>query len=141
MPASPRITATVANAMINAGIGDQANSGRLRLYSGTQPLAGGGAITSQVKLAEFIMASDAFPGASGGIITAAPITATVGLADGDATWYRLTKNDGTTVLIDGSVGLEGSPPEDSPDLIIDDIHIEVDEAVAVVMFQITMPLT
>lgn len=134
--ASPRIPAATANLMLDAGIGSLANSGKLRIYNGPQPLSGGGGIGAAVLLAEFSMNTDAFPPAAGGVITANPITAAVGLADGNATWYRLLKNDGTTTLIDGSVGLE----VDNPDVIIDDVAIAIGEAVAVVSFSITMPL-
>lgn len=134
--ASPRIPAATANLMLDAGIGSLANSGYLRIYSGAQPLSGGGAIGASVLLAQFTMNADAFPPAGGGVIVANAITAAVGLADGNATWYRLLKNDGTTTLIDGSVGLS----VDTPDVIIDDVAIETGEAVAVVSFQITMPL-
>jgi hypothetical protein len=133
--ASPRIPALTANLMLDAGIGSLANSGKLRIYNGAQPLSGGGAIGAQQLLAEFTMAADAFPGAAGGVLTAAAITAAVGLIAGNATWYRLTKADGV-VLIDGSVGLE----VDSPDIIIDDVAIDVGEPVAVTSFKITMPL-
>jgi hypothetical protein len=134
--ASPRIPALTANLMLDAGIGSLANSGKLRIYNGAQPLSGGGTIGAQQLLAEFNMAADAFPGAAGGVLTASAITAAVGLLAGNATWYRLTKSDGTTVLIDGSVGLEA----DNPDVIIDDVAIDVGEPVAVTSFKITMPL-
>lgn len=133
---SPRITAVTANLMLDAGIGSLANNGKLRIYDGAQPLSGGGALTGQVLLAEFTMAGDAFPGAAAGVLTANPITAAVGLAGGNANWYRLLRSDGTTTIIDGSVGLEG----DNPDVIIDDVAIELGEPVAVTGFQITMPL-
>ena len=134
MAASPRIPAATANAMLEAGIGSRANNGKLKLYSGVQPTAGGGAIGSQVLLAMFTMAADAFPVPAGGVLTAAAISAATGLAEGDATWYRLTMADGATTLIDGSVGLTDA------DVLIDDIHITVGEAVAVTSFQITQPL-
>jgi hypothetical protein len=109
MANSLRIPAAVANSMIDSGIGTQADSGKLRIYDGTQPTNGGDAITSQVLLAELTMNADAFPSASSGTITANSITQDASAdATGTATWFRLVKSDGTTILVDGSVGTSGA---------------------------------
>ena len=107
MANTPRIPAAVANAMVDAGVGTQADSGKLRLYSGTQPANGGDAITTQTLLAEHTMPADAFPAATGGVLTANAIPDVTILASGTVTWFRLLKSDGATVLVDGSVGTVG----------------------------------
>lgn len=134
---APRIPVTTANVMLDS-IGALANTGYLRVYDGTQPTNGGDAVTTQVKLLEFRLAADAFPAASGGVLTANGMVATTALATGIAAWFRLLKSDGTTVLLDGDVGIDGSPGE--YDLHIDSIDITIDDTVAVTAFTLTQPL-
>lgn len=106
MALQPRTTAAVANLMLDAGIGVIADAGKLRFYDGTQPAAGGG--TATTLLAELTMNADAFPAASSGVLTANAITQDSSIdASGTATWARLLKSDGTTTLIDLSVGTSG----------------------------------
>jgi hypothetical protein len=98
----------LANATVN-GQGDnlsaRLNSGFLRIYDGTQPATADTAITSQVLLAELTFSATAAPAASGGLITFNAIGAdTSANATGTATWYRCVQSNGTTVVMDGSVG-------------------------------------
>lgn len=134
----PKITVAVANAMLDAGIGTVANSGKLRIYDGAKPASCATGITTQVKLMEFTMATDAFPAASGGVLTAAAMAASVAVAAGTAAWFRLFQSNGSTVLMDGTVGEAGSP--DPVDLEIDNTIVEVDDVVAVTSFTITQSL-
>lgn len=134
MANSPRITATVANTMLDAGIGTLADSGFLRIYDGTQPTNGGDAIVAQVLLAELTMNSDSFPAASANVLTANAITQDSSAnATGTATWFRLVKTDGTTVLMDGSVGTSGA------DLNLNSVSIVAGGPVSCSAFTITMP--
>lgn len=133
---SSRITAAVANAMLDAGIGVPANSGKLRIYTGTQPAAGGGALSGNTLLLEFAMAVDAFPVSAAAILTASAMGAAVATASGTATWYRMVKADGSTVLIDDSVGAPGSGAA----CIIDNAVVTSGDVVAVVSLTINQPL-
>lgn len=99
-----KITEDVSNRALNAGIGDEADSGILRIYDGTEPATAETAITDQNLLAEFTLDAAAFPPASGGEITAAAIAPVAAGADGIASWFRLFDAAGTTVLLQGSVG-------------------------------------
>lgn len=135
---SPRMPATTANASLDAAIGNPANNGRIRVYNGTQPANGGGAITTQTLLMEFVLPADAFPAASGGVLTANAIPAVAAVASGIPTWYRLVKSDLTTILLDGDVGVAASP--DNPDLVIDSASVTSGDVVAVVQYRITQPL-
>lgn len=134
MALSPRITATVANAMLNSGLGTPAANGKLRLYTGTQPAAGGGALSGNTLLVEFPLPPTAFPSASAGTLTANAISAAVAAATGTATWFRLTQSDGATVLLDGSVGTSGC------DLNIASTSINSGDTIAVTSFTIGEPL-
>lgn len=104
----PHLSNTAANAAADAVV-DQADSGYIRIYSGTQPATADTAITSQILLATLRWNATAFGSASTGVATANAITSdTDAAATGTATWFRALKSDGTTVLFDGSVGTTGA---------------------------------
>lgn len=98
----------MADASVNAEADALAalfNSGKLRIYDGTQPTNADTAIGAQVLLAELTFNATAFPAASGGVLTANAITSDSSAnASGTASWFRCVKSDGTTVIMDGSVG-------------------------------------
>jgi hypothetical protein len=99
------LSTTVRNAMLDA-ITTQAGSGALlRLYDGTRPATGG---TATNKLAELTCSATLAAASSGGVLTLNAITAAAALLSGTATWFRLVKSDGTTVIMDGSVGTTGA---------------------------------
>lgn len=89
-------------------IGVAADSGYIRIYDSTgtgQPANADTAVSTQVLLAELRFAADAFPAATAGVLTANAITSDASAdATGTATWARILKSDGTSVLFDGSVG-------------------------------------
>ena len=81
------------------------SGGYLRFYDGTQPADADAPISSQRLLAELRFGTPAFGPASAGEITAKPISKTEAVATGKATWFRFLVNDGTTTVMDGSVGI------------------------------------
>ena len=83
------------------------NGGKMRLYTTPQPATGDTAIASQTKLIEFTLPTPCFGTSAAGVVAANAIADVVGLAPGDAAFYRVVKADGTTSLQDGSVGLTG----------------------------------
>lgn len=106
MALNPKTSTTARNAAANA-ISALANSGKLRIYDGTQPADSDTAVSTQTLLAELTLNATAFGAASGGVITANPITGATAVATSTATWFRVLKSDGTTSLFDGSVGTSG----------------------------------
>jgi hypothetical protein len=109
MAHTPRITAAVANAGMDAMFGGTISDlGIIEIWSdaGAQPAAGGGSSGTSVLLAELTMNATAWTaGASGGVLTASAITQDSSAnASGTASWFRL-KTAGGTALIDGSVGV------------------------------------
>lgn len=81
------------------------NSGYLRIYDGTQAATADTAVGAQVLLAELRFDATAFPAASSGLLTANAIVADASAnASGTASWFRALKSDGTTAIMDGSVG-------------------------------------
>lgn len=98
----------VADATVNAQadlLSDNLDNGYLRIYDGTQAATADTAIGAQVLLAELRFNATAAPAASGGVLTFNAITADSSAnASGTASWFRALKSDGTTVVMDGSVG-------------------------------------
>lgn len=109
-------------------------NGYLRLYSGSRPATADDAVTTQTLLAELRFGSPAFGAASGGTIAANAITQdTAANATGEATWYRALKSDGTTVVMDGSVGTSDA------NLVMNNANIQQNAIVSVSSFTYTVP--
>ncbi len=86
-------------------IGVAADSGYIRIYTGSQPADADTALSGQTLLAELRFAADAFPAATAGLLTANAITSDTSADNtGTAAWARILKSDGTSVLFDGTVG-------------------------------------
>lgn len=98
----------MADATVNAqadALSDLLDNGYLRIYDGTQAATADTAVGAQVLLAELRFNATAAPAASGGVLTFNAITADSSAnATGTASWFRCLKSDGTTVVMDGSVG-------------------------------------
>ena len=110
------------------------NSAPLRIYDGSQPANADTAITTQVLLAELRFGNPAFGASAAGAITANAITSEDScLANGTATWFRMLKSDGTTVIMDGTVGTSGA------NLNLSSVSLTVGTAVEVTSFVHTIP--
>jgi len=87
----------------------RANTGSLRIYSGTAPANADTALSGNTLLAQLTMAGTAFGAASNGVATAGTITADSSAdATGTATFFRVLESDGTTVVFQGTVGTSGA---------------------------------
>jgi hypothetical protein len=84
--------------LLEAGSGP----GKLRIYSGTQPATGGGALSGNTLLVEFTLND---PASSAGAFSTSPAVSATAAASGTATWGRLVDSDGN-VVADGAVGSE-----------------------------------
>lgn len=133
MALNPQVSNTALNAEANA-LADLLDGGYLRIYDGTQPADANTAITTQVLLAELQFSSPSESDITAGVITFDTITdETSAPASGTATWYRCLKSDGTTVVMDGSVGTSGA------NLNLSSVAITVGSAVSVTSFTHTIP--
>lgn len=98
----------LADATVNAqgdALAALLNNGYLRIYSGTQPANANTALSGNTMLAELRYNATAAPATAGGVITFNAITsASSAAATGTATFFRAFKSDGTSVVMDGSVG-------------------------------------
>lgn len=133
MALSTRLSTVLANAMLDA-VNAQANSGILRIYTGAQPATPETAATGTL-LAELTLNATAFGAASGKVITANAIADDSSAnATGTAGWCRIFKSDGTTALMDGTVGTA------SANLILNAGDIQSAARVSVTSLTITLPM-
>jgi len=104
MSLSTRLSNTVVEAQAQA-MADLCDGGVMRIYSGPQPadamtgLAGDNSLLVSVTLG-----TPAFSSVQYGVMTANAITSGVASDNGTASWFRIYKADGTTAIMDGSVG-------------------------------------
>jgi len=103
MAKNTQLAVATANAEANA-LAALLNNGFIKIYDGTQPATADTALGAQVNLVTLTFGATAFGGASGAVITANAITGAVAGASGTASWFRALKSDGTTAVMDGSVG-------------------------------------
>lgn len=81
------------------------NTGYIRLYDGTRPTNGDTALAGNTLLASLRFNATAFSAAVAGLLTANAITEDSSAdASSVVTFCRLYESDGTTVIMDGSVG-------------------------------------
>ncbi len=131
MALNPKTAVARRNAALD-NILANANSGKLRVYDGTQAADADTAVGAQVMLAELVMNATAFPAAASGSATANAITSATAAATGTATWFRLWKSDGTTSIMDGSVGTATS------NLVLNSVAIQINATVSVTSFVVSM---
>jgi hypothetical protein len=137
MALATRITNAAAIAACNA-ITALANSGKLRIYSGTQPVNADTGLSGNTLLAELTLSATAFGSAvdatDKATATANTITADSSAdAAGTASWFRVIKSDNTTTAWDGSCGTA------SADLILNTTTITLGANVSVSSWTFTMP--
>ena len=75
----------------------------IRIYQGTQPANANTAISSQTLLVSLTIVGS-FGTDANGTITIGAVTSAQAVATGTAEFFRIVKSDGTTVVMDGSVG-------------------------------------
>lgn len=104
MPHSPRISDLAADTMLDA-LTALLNTGYLRIYSGVQPATANTGLSGNVLLATLRFGSPAFGVAAGGVASANAITPDASMAaSGLAAFARLLKSDGSSVILDLTVG-------------------------------------
>lgn len=121
----------VRNALLDA-LTTYAGSGAiLKIFSGTRPATGGAETT---KLAQLTFSGNIAGAASAGALTLnIPPSDTSADATGTASWARITKADGTTVVTDMSVSATGG----GGDLQLDSTSITLGGTVAITSGTIT----
>lgn len=133
MALNPQFSDEAVNAAMDA-MGALCNSGKLRIYEGTQPSTPDDGIGAGTLLAELTMNATAFGSAAAGVITAGAITADSDAnATGTAQWFRVWKSNGTAPVFDGTVGTTGC------DLNLNSTAIQIHAAVSVTSLTVTLP--
>lgn len=96
----------------------------IKLYTGTQPANANTALSGNTLLVTLTIAG-AFGTDSNGTLTFNTVTDGTAVATGTATFFRIYKSDGTTVVMDGSVGTS------SADLVLNTVSIATNDTVAI----------
>jgi hypothetical protein len=107
----------------NEGLITYAGSGAIiNIYQGTAPANANTAITTQTLLVSCVLAG-AFGTDTDGTLTLGTVNNGTAVATGTAGFFRIFKSDGTTVVMDGSVGTTGA------DLNLDTTTINITQTV------------
>lgn len=112
MALNPHVSAARRAAMLDT-ITASASAGKLRVYSGSQPADADASIGAATLLAELTMNATAFGSATSTASTSSVLTANAITSDssadatGTAAWFRLWQSNGTTPILDGTVGTSG----------------------------------
>jgi len=107
------------------GLITYAGSGAIiHIYDGTQPSNANTAISGQTLLVSLTI-SGSFGTDSNGTITLSSVTNGTAVASGTAQFFRITKSDNTTVVMDGSVGTS------SADMILNNTSIANGQTVSI----------
>ncbi len=103
-----RVAVARRNEGLDTFIGN-CNAGLLRLYTGTRPTDSDTALSGNTLLATLTLNATSFGAASAGVLTANAITSDSSAdATGTATFARLWESDGTTPVMDLSLGTSGT---------------------------------
>jgi hypothetical protein len=85
------------------------SSALIRIYDGTRPASPATAVSTQNLLATLTCNATFAAAASNGVLTLNAITQDSSAdATGTASWFRMVKSDGSTVVMDGDVGTSGA---------------------------------
>lgn len=115
MAHTPFFSDEAVKAAVDA-VAAKCNSGTLKIYAGSQPTDANTAVGVQTLLATLTLSSTAFAASSASgsagskVVTATANTITDDTSadnTGTATWFRVLKSDGTSIVFDGSVGTTG----------------------------------
>jgi hypothetical protein len=107
----------------NEGLITYAGSGaKISIYQGTQPANANTAISTQTLLVTCTLAG-AFGTDTDGTLTLGTVNPGTAVATGTAQFFRIFKSDGTTVVMDGSVGTSGA------DMNLDNTSINITQTV------------
>lgn len=130
----PSINTALRNLLADA-LGDDVDSGLLRVYDGTPPTDADEALGAQNLLAEITLPADAFAAAANGAIDKSGTWDDQDInASGEATWFRLL--DGTeSRILQGTVTGTGG----GGDMEVDDVNFVAGGVFTVTGFTVTMP--
>jgi hypothetical protein len=136
MATNLKYAVALKNAKLNAISTYAGASAQLNLYNGVQPTNPDTALSGNTLLATLICNGTAFAAAAAsGVLTANAIasgTGTAGASTGtNATFFRLFQSNGTTPVLDGTIGTSAA------DLILNNTSIAQNQTVSVSSLTVT----
>lgn len=140
MSKKTRLAVATVNAQADA-LSALLDGGVLRIYAGVQPLTADTAINpaspaNHVLLAELELATPSAPAAVNGTLTFTFPAEVEATGNGSASWYRMLAADGTTSVLDGSVGVTA----DDPNMVISGVSVTPGTFIRVTALTHTLPL-
>lgn len=127
-----RINAAARNRQADS-VGDDLNSGTLKIYTGAQPASADDAASGTL-LVTINLPADAMAAAASGVAAKSGTWSGVAAATGDAGWFRIA-NSAATRNYDGAITVTGG----GGDIELDDISIVSGQTVLINTFTITQP--
>jgi len=100
------VRTALADAVCNQSTGQLATNGKIIIYSGTAPSNADAALSGNTAISTITGLN--FGAASNGVSTVSSSTADNNAVGGTASFFRITKSDGTTVILQGACGTSGS---------------------------------
>lgn len=122
---------TLRNARGDAITTTLGSNALLRWYAGAVPASVGASLGAATLLAELPCSATFAPSASGGVLTASAFTGANAVGTGTASFFRLYKSDGSTAVVQGTIG------QGSGDLSLDNTTIVSGQACTQTNFSIT----
>jgi len=124
MPTNLKYSNGTRNAQQNGLITYAGSGSKINIYSGAQPANANTAISGQTLLVTLTV-SGSFGTDSNGTITLSTVTNGTAVATGTASFFRITKSDNTTGVMDGSVATSDA------DLVLNNTSIATGQVVSI----------
>jgi hypothetical protein len=124
MPTNLKYSNGTRNAQQNGLITYAGTGALINIYAGAQPANANTAISGQTLLVTLTV-SGSFGTDSNGTITVSTVTNGTAVATGTASFFRITKSDTTTVVMDGSVATSDA------DLVLNNTSIATGQVVSI----------
>lgn len=124
MPTNLKYSNGTRNAQQNGLITYAGTGALINIYAGSQPANANTAISGQTLLVTLTV-SGSFGTDSNGTITVSAVTNGTAVATGTASFFRITKSDTTTVVMDGSVATSDA------DLVLNNTSIATGQVVSI----------
>jgi hypothetical protein len=100
------VRTALADTVCNSTTGQLGANGKLIIYSGTPPANADAALSGNTAIATITGVN--FGAAASGVSTVTSSTSDTNAVGGTASFFRLLKSDGTTVIFQGTVGTSGA---------------------------------
>lgn len=124
MPSNLKYSNGTRNAQQQGLITYAGSNALINIYAGAQPANANTAISGQTLLVTLTV-TGSFGTDSNGTITLSSVANGTAVATNTATFFRITQSDGTTVVMDGSVGISDA------DLVLNNTSIATGQVVSI----------